>query len=164
MIRKKKKKRLRFWIFCAAEQLFLRNPPLSLQINERRLLSTWDPSLGVRCFHSWLPLCVLAAMHHSSLQATWQTSSDVSRAGMFVLHHTSCPIHSAPSRSGAPLLTDTLSSLAACPSSSQSQASAAHAQRTYLLMCVHTDMTKGAERVNNIHGFTLLMLHVFTKI
>lgn len=42
------------------------------------LFSTSDSSL-VCSFHSWLARCASAAMQHSSLQATWRKSSDVSR-------------------------------------------------------------------------------------
>ena len=68
------------------------------------------PFPGGVLFHCWLPLCVLAAMHHSSLQANLTNEQRSEQRG-------------CSSRSGAPILTDALSSLLTSKRSSQSQTS-----------------------------------------
>lgn len=96
-------------------------------------------------------LRALAAMHHSSPQATWQTSSGVSRGmgweggwcSYCTTHtHTPCPIHSGPSRSGAPLLTDTLSSCTVSPGLPQSQTSTPHVKHALADAYRRTNMTR----------------------
>lgn len=67
------------WPSVVWRAAFLEKKNPLIRRSPREALLYLGPFPGGVPFHCWLPLCVLAAMHHSSLQATWQMSSDLSR-------------------------------------------------------------------------------------
>lgn len=125
----------------------------TLHSNRGRLSSTWDPSPRVRCFHYPVAsLCFSSNAPFKSAgiltneqrceQGGWGGRGVGARTAPHTHTHTPCPIHSGPSRSGAPLLTDTLSSCTVSPGLPQSQTSTPHVKHALADAYGRTNMTR----------------------
>lgn len=80
-------------VYCAA---FLEQKDSLICRSPKEALLHLGPLPGGVLFHCWLPLCILAAMHHSSLQANLTNEQDLSggdtRTAPHILSHPHPPV------------------------------------------------------------------------